>query len=437
MDEPFDIAIVGCGAAGLMAAIWAGRTARGTGRTARVIALDGARTLGAKILVAGGGRCNVTHDAVDESAYAGSSRSAIWKVLLQFDVPKTVAFFRELGVELKREETGKLFPTTDEARTVLDALQGAARGAGVTLRHPARVGEVVRGDSGFCLRLAPPGDAPASGDRVVSARRVILCTGGKALPKSGSDGFGYEIARSLGHTVTPHVFPALVPLLVKKGHWLGGLSGITVDVTLEVRSHSGQRLQSMTGSMLVTHFGLSGPCVLDISRSWTQACRDAEREGEPAPQLLVNWLPGETTESVDRAMVGMGRQSPRAWLMGLGRGRLPERLAGGIVDHVGMAREATGSTMSRAQRRGLAVALTQMPVPIIGDRGFTFAEATAGGVPLSEIRLESMESRICPGLHLCGEILDVDGRIGGYNFQWAWASGFVAGGGAARALGGT
>lgn len=434
MGDSCDIAIIGCGAAGLMAAIWAGRTAHATGGEPRIVALDGARTLGAKILVAGGGRCNVTHDVVDETAYAGSSPHAIRKVLLRFDVARTVEFFREIGVELNREDTGKLFPVTDEARTVLSALLAAARDAGVELRHPARVVDVARGDTGFQLRLGPLGDGAGRNDRVIFAQRVILCTGGMALPKSGSDGLGYELARSLGHGVTPHVFPALVPLFVKKGHWLGALSGIAVTATLEVRSHSGQKLQSMTGAVLLAHFGLSGPCVLDISRYWIQARRDAERAGDPPPQLLVNWLPGETTESVDREMVNLRRQSPQAWLTELARGRLPERLAAGIVQHVGIAQGTTGSTMSRSQRRSLAVALTQLAVPISGDRGFTYAEATAGGVPLSEIRLETMESRVCPGLHLCGEILDVDGRIGGYNFQWAWSSGFVAGTGAAGAL---
>src|SRR6185369_3167035 len=145
--QPVDVAIVGGGAAGLMAAIWAGRTTPG----ASIVCLDGAERLGAKILIAGGGRCNVTHDVVDERAFAGSSRNAVRKVLRRFDVPETVAFFRDLGVGLKREETGKLFPTTDRARTVLDALLAAARAAGVELRHPWRVESVTRADSGFTL----------------------------------------------------------------------------------------------------------------------------------------------------------------------------------------------------------------------------------------------------------------------------------------------
>src|SRR5438445_764428 len=188
-----DLIVVGAGAAGLMAALWAART----DPSRRVVLLDGARVLGAKILVSGGGRCNVTHHHVDETAFAGSTRAAIRKVLRRFDVARTVAFFRELGVELKREETGKLFPVTDRARTVLDALVGAVRTAGVELRHPWRVTTAERESDGFRL-------ASGAGE-TLRAARVLLATGGMSLPKTGSDGGGYALARTLGHSLTPRI----------------------------------------------------------------------------------------------------------------------------------------------------------------------------------------------------------------------------------------
>lgn len=419
-----DIAVVGAGAAGLFAAIWAGRTLQddpalraGTPKT--ILALDGAKKLGAKILVAGGGRCNVTHHAVDEQQYAGSSRNAIKKVLRRFDVPETVAFFRELNVELKREDTGKLFPTTDDAHTVLNALLDAARRASVTIRHPWRVARVRTDADSF---LVEHEDGVAS----VRARRVILATGGMALPRSGSDGAGYEFARSLGHTVTPRVFPALVPLTLPKDHWITALSGITLPATLEVRSATNKRLKFFTNSTLLTHFGLSGPSVLDISRYFADA-----RHEDAGARLVLSWLPGETIESVDAALQKLGRTTPARWLRERG---LPERLAEAIVRSVGVDPSTPGHALLRDNRRNLAQAIAETPLPVTGDRGFTFAEVTAGGIPLGEIHLETMESRIRPGLHLCGEICDVDGRIGGFNFQWAWASGFVAGVGCARAL---
>ena len=422
--ERADVVIVGTGAAGLFAAIWAGREARRSGRAARrIVALDGAARLGAKILVAGGGRCNVTHDVADESAYAGSSRHAIKKVLRRFDVPAVVAFFRELGVELKREETGKLFPTTDRAQTVLDALLRAARDAGVEILHPRRVEAVEH---------VPSASAPSIGDEsnfavrggwgAIVSPRVVLATGGKSLPKTGSDGHGFDIARGLGHSVTPRVFPALVPLVLAPAHFIRRLSGLTVPATLEVRSGTGKRLVAFTDSMLCTHFGLSGPSVLDISRHWTDARLD-----DPAATLRINWLPDETVATLDAALLAAAEAQPAAAVARLLRHRLPERLLDALREHAGAPRDAPLRQWPREKRKAFVEAVVDLPLPVVGDRGFTFAEVTAGGVPLRELHLETMASRVAPGLHLCGEICDVDGRIGGYNFQWAWASSYVAG----------
>lgn len=407
-SESFDIVIVGAGAAGLFAAVFAARTGR------RVCVLDGAEKPGAKILVSGGGRCNVTHDEVSAEAYAGSSRNAIKKVLRRFDVPQTVAFFAEQGVMLKREDTGKLFPTTDSARSVLEALLGAARSAGVVLRVATRVERIERQEDAFTV---------SGGWGQVSAPRVILATGGRSLPKSGSDGQGYKLAQALGHTLTPRIFPALVPLTLPSDHFLCALSGLTTPAVLEVRDRAGRRLVMFSGSTLCTHFGLSGPSVLDISRYY----RDALLNDPEGTQLVANWLLDETPESFDRVLLEAGRRS--AWRV-LGE-RLPERLARALCAGAGVDASAPLTQVTREARRGLARAATALVLPITGDRGYTYAEVTAGGIPLSEIRLETMESRVCPGLHLCGEICDVDGRIGGYNFQWAWSSGYVAGVGAA------
>ncbi len=427
-DARCDIAVIGAGAAGLMAAIQAGRAATKRGSPARIAALDGARTLGAKILVAGGGRCNVTHFEVAEAAFAGSSRNAIRKVLKRFDVPETVSFFREIGVELKREETGKLFPTTDSARTVLNALLGAARAAGVEIRHPWRVETIERAPGGgFVVQKAPDDGSEARGapgETEITAERVILATGGKSLPKSGSDGKGYEIARLLGHTTTERIFPALVPLTLPKDHFLCGLSGLSARAALEVRSSTGKRLESFTNSLLCAHFGISGPAALDVSRYFLDA-----RARDPGATLVVNWLPGVSPEALDAAMVGLGPRTAGRFLHDAPNG-LPERLARALCAEAGVDAAAPGHALTREQRKALARAVCGLVLPVTGDRGWVHAEVTAGGVPLSELRLETMESRVTPGLHLCGEICDVDGRIGGFNFQWAWASGFVAGVGA-------
>jgi len=412
--EKVDLAIVGAGAAGLMAAIFAARAARTAGGR-RVVVLDGARRIGAKILIAGGGRCNVTHDVVDETAFAGSTRPAIRKVLRRFGVSETISFFRELGVELKREETGKLFPVTDRARTVLAALIEAARGAGAELRYPRRVESVTREDDAFLIE-GPPSGPDAWGS--LRALKAVLAAGGRSVPNTGSDGHGYAIARSLGHTITPRVLPALVPLTLPRNHFICKLSGVSSIATLELRSPTGKRLAAFTDSMLCAHFGVSGPVVLDISRYYLDAAAE-----NPGAHIVINWLPGANAASVEEGLRKAGRAGAGSFM----RGRLPERLARSICDEAGVDPSLPCHSFTREQRRRLASALTSMPLPVIGDRGFAVAEVTAGGVPLPEIHLDTMRSRVSPGLSLCGEICDVDGRIGGYNFQWAWSSGWIAG----------
>ncbi len=411
--EAADVVIVGAGAAGLMAAIVAAREAPGR----RIVALDGARTIGAKILVAGGGRCNVTHHEVSERDYAGGSPHAIKQVLRSFGVRDTVAFFQELGVELKREGTGKLFPTTDTARTVLNALLTGLREAGGELSHPTRVRSITRSPADGPFRVEADGVT-------LLAHRVIMATGGMALPKSGSDGGGYAIARALGHSLREPILPALAPLVVTDPPWIRELSGVAVHASITLVSSSGKHLLTMDRDMLCTHFGLSGPGPMDVSRHW-QMARVADR----GAHILVSWQSGLTLDAVESMM--RGSHAPALpWL----REVVPERLARALLDAARVPVDASMRQLPKESRRALASLITQCPVRPSETRGFTYAEATAGGVPLDEVKLATMESRRCPGLSLCGEILDVDGRIGGFNFQWAWATGTLAGRSAARSL---
>jgi len=406
--------VVGVGAAGLFAATWAGRAQATAGRTAAVVGLDGARKLGAKILVSGGGRCNVTHWRVDERDFAGSTPPAIRKVLGRFTVEQTIAFFASSGVAFYREaDTGKLFPESDSARSILDALLREAGAAGVALHHPAKVTLIER--DGERLRL----DTTAG---TVSARKVILCTGGKSLPKSGSDGSGFALATMLGHSITAPVVPALVPLVLPADHFIRTLTGLALPCRFTLLSSKGKPVATSAGSTLCTHTGLSGPATLDISRHWL-----VSRVADPGARLLLDWLPDTPADGVEQMLLGSGAKGALPVL----RQHLTERLARQLC--TAAAAPPTGD-LPREARRRLVAAVKGLELPVVGDRGFTIAEATAGGVPLSEVRLDTMESRICPGLHFAGEILDVDGRIGGFNFQWAWASGFVAGSAAGRSI---
>jgi predicted Rossmann fold flavoprotein len=402
-----DIAIVGAGAAGLATAISAAR--RDPNRS--IVVLDGAAKVGAKILVAGGGRCNVTNAVVTPDDFNGGSRSAIRRVLSAFPVERTVAFFREIGAPLHEEEHGKLFPDTNRARTVLDALLNETNRRGVRILAGRRVLSIERRNGQFELTCSS-GTAMAAG-------KVVLATGGLSLPKTGSDGAGYQFARQLGHSLVPTT-PALVPLILDGG-FHAPLSGIAEEAEITVRVE-GRKPARLRGSMLWTHFGVSGPVVLDVSRTWHRARLEGLRV-----TVSANLLPGYDFASAEQRLIALASSQPRTQLDHAVATLLPARVATAILDRLAISGQIAMAHLAREDRRRLVGALLAWPLPVRDSRGYPYAEVTAGGVPLDEIDPNTLASRKCPGLHLVGEILDVDGRIGGFNFQWAWSSGWVAG----------
>lgn len=397
--------MVGAGAAGLMTAIVAARTRPGIS----VALLEGQARPGAKILASGGGRCNVTNRVVRPADFHGD-RPFVAKVLARFGADAAVRFFAELGVELKHEpEFDKLFPVTDDAATVLHALLREAERLGCPVRPGRRVTAIVPEEDAFLVRTA-------AGD--VRARRVVLATGGRSLPRTGSDGFGYELARALGHTVTP-TLPALVPLVLDP-HPLRGLEGIAFPV--ELRLGEGDRAPAKArGPMLVTHFGVSGPAALDISRHWSVAAAAGLR-----PALRMSAFPDLEPRDVERVWLDDARTQGRRPASSL-VADLPRRVAERLLELAGVPADRRLGDLSRDERSRLLAACTALELPVKDTRGFNAAEVTAGGVPTSEVDPRTMASRVRPGLHLVGEVLDVEGRLGGFNFQWAWASGFVCG----------
>lgn len=405
--DRLDVAVIGGGAAGLAAAIFAARRARGS----RIAILDGARKLGAKILVSGGGRCNVTNVKVRPADYCGGSAHIIKRVLAALPVERTVAFFREIGVELHEEEYGKLFPNTNTARTVLDALVGEARRLGVEILCGHRVTGLARAGDSFRVETS-------AGRR--TAGRVVLATGGLSLPKTGSDGVGYELAKSLGHRIVPTT-PGLVPLVLS-GAFHRALSGMSLAVELCIRAE-GEKPRRIAGPMLWTHFGVSGPAALDASRHWHRARIERRAVG-----VTASFLPGLSFENAEARLIDAAGAQPKAHLHGVVAAWMPARMAEAILKELHIEPRVRMAHLSRDDRRRLARGLVEWPIPIADSRGYAYAEVTAGGVPLAEIDGATMESRVCPGLYLVGEILDCEGRLGGFNFQWAWVTGFVAGG---------
>jgi predicted Rossmann fold flavoprotein len=403
--------ILGAGAAGLLAAIFAAGSPE---RRRRVLLLERTPDGGRKILVSGGGRCNVLPSAVDPSRFVtDSSPHTLRKILSSWPLPEQRRFFEEeAGIPLVLEpETGKLFPVSNRAREVRDGLLELARRRGVEIRFDARVED-----------LSPPGpDRPwtarLAGGEGIAAAAVIVATGGLSLPGTGSDGTGFAIVRRLGHTVHA-TYPALTPLTLDPPRY-AALAGISRTVTL--RAPGPKRTATAHGGFLFTHRGYSGPAVLDLSHL---AVRSRLAGGPPQP-FFVQWT------EMDAAAWDHTLREGTGTAIGLLRRHLPDRLAEALLADAGVDGARGLPQLRRDERRRLVEALSHHPLPWTGDEGYRKAEVTGGGVALGEIDPRTLESRLHPGLFLCGEILDACGPIGGYNFLWAWATGRAAGLGAA------
>jgi predicted flavoprotein YhiN len=422
--------VVGAGAAGLTAALSAAEGG------ARVTLLNAHPKIGLKILMSGGTRCNVTHRVVEERDFHGGSRRFVVRVLRAFPADRAREWMESLGVALKLEETGKVFPVSDDAQTVLDALVGAVQRGGVRVESGARVIRLERSGEGFRIgiqrvkgsaafdtgRVSRPGEAEwplprKDPDEWRKASAVVLATGGLSFPRTGSDGTGYALVRALGHTIVPPV-PALTPS-ASADALCRAAQGVTVEAELTLTA-DGRRVEATRGSLLIAHFGFSGPVALDLSRHWARA------EGRER-RVRANFLPGESTESVARSWVRVGDAVPSRTIQRHFGAAMPERLIELLCREAGVEPGERLSQVARARRGALIERLTARDLGVTGTLGYEKAEVTAGGVDVNEVDPSTLESKIVPGLFLCGEILDVEGRLGGFNFQWSWSSGTVAG----------
>jgi len=401
------VIVVGAGAAGVTAAIFAAEAGR------KVLLLERTRDGGRKIVMSGGGRCNVLPSELDPSRFVtASSPNTMKKLLLAWPLREQRLFFEEtLAIPLALEaETGKLFPISNRSRDVRDGLLALASRRGVQTRFGVVVTDVIPPDGSAAWRVAVK-DGPD-----LEASSVILATGGLSVPATGSDGTGLAVARRLGHTVHD-TYPALTPL-VAQPHRFAALSGISLPVTLEAPLGPGKSFVSR-GGFLFTHKGYSGPSVLNLSHLCVRT-----REG-PRQPVLARWT-GVDDETWDREL-----QAGEGTVLAALRARLPARLAEALLEDAGVPGETLLAQLRREERRRVVQALTRRELPWTGDEGYTKAEVTGGGVALSEIDPRTLESRLHPRLHLCGEMLDAFGPIGGYNFAWAWSTGRSAGIGAA------
>lgn len=413
MDEGrWDVLVIGAGAAGLVAAFRAAELG------ARTLLLEKNKRPGVKILMSGGTRCNLTH-ATDNrgivEAYGPSGRF-LHSALAALSVQASIQLFEAEGVLTKVEDTGKVFPSSDRAIDVLDALLDRLRRSGATLALDEPVQELQSSVDGFVVTTSR---------RVVPTRTVLVTTGGQSYPGSGTTGDGYRLAAALGHSLVPPR-PALVPLTTHAA-WVLDLKGITLpDVTLVVVER-GKRLAHRRSSLLFAHFGLTGPAALDVSRVVS---------GHPRPSELVaeiDLLPERNEQQLADQWRADVAESGKKSISTLLARWLPQRVADAVLQAAQVPADRRGAEHSKDERNRLVRAVKHLPIPLSGTLGFKKAEVTAGGVPLEEVDSRTMQSKRAPGLYFAGEVLDLDGPIGGYNFQAAWSTGWLAGASAARA----
>jgi predicted Rossmann fold flavoprotein len=404
----FDVAVVGAGAAGLMAAARAGL------RYSRVVLLEKNRKAGVKILMSGGTRCNITQ-ATDRRGIVtafGPQGSFLHSALAALGPEELIALFNAEGVATKVEPTGKVFPVSDSAVDVRDALLRLIRQAGAELRLGESVENIFPTEGLFRITTE-------NGE--ITAEKVILTTGGQSYPGCGTTGDGYAWAKDLGHTIIPPR-PALVPLK-SPATWVHELSGLTIpDVRIQImQGEIVKPLAERRGSFLFTHVGLSGPAPMDVSRAVT---------AEPTTLDWIarcDFLPNASRDELLGKLSDEAVSNGKRTVGGIVAEWLPRRLAESLLNEASIAADHRVAELGKTLRAKLVDAIKQQPIPISGTLGFKKAEVTAGGVSLAEVDSRTMQSKLVPGLFLAGEILDLDGPIGGYNFQAAFSTGWLAG----------
>jgi predicted Rossmann fold flavoprotein len=405
-ETPFDVVVIGAGAAGLLAA------SRAAERGRRTLLLEKNRKPGVKILMSGGTRCNLTHDTDNRGIVEafGPPGKFLHSALAALSVEATIALFESEGVPTKVEATGKVFPVSNKATDVLEALLRRLHRSGAVLAFGEPVLDMARSETGMTLTTPL---------RVIQTRRVILTSGGQSYPGSGTTGDGYGFAARLGHSIIPPR-PALVPLTVDLP-WVAELRGVTIpDVAARVLDGDSV-LARRRGSLLFAHFGLSGPVVLDVSRVVSG------REDPVALLLELDLLASQKEVELAEALGRESQAAGKKQLASILPEALPRRLAETLVTLAGLPADRKAAGLTKVERCRLAGLVKHLPLRLTGTLGFKKAEVTAGGVALDEVDSRSMRSKRVPELFIAGEVLDLDGPIGGYNFQAAFSTGWLAG----------
>ncbi|MGE5557247.1 MAG: NAD(P)/FAD-dependent oxidoreductase [Bacillota bacterium] len=405
------ILIIGGGAAGLTAAIMAAR------QGADVTVLERMDRVGKKILATGNGRCNLTNVNCDPSKYHGMDAGFTGIPLQIFGAEKTVGFFEELGISCRTEDGGKVYPYSNQASAVLDVLRYELKRLGVKVRCTAEVGGIFPVAGGFSVMLK-------TGEKV-AGHKIILAAGGKASPQLGSNGSGFRLAQELGHSVIK-AFPALVQLRLD-APFLKGLDGIKFDGKAAIFDRE-KILREEEGEILLTDYGISGPPILQLSRVASERLSDKE-----SVWLKLDVFPGFTRKDLADILDKKIRLDPDKTVEFSLIGLLNKRLIPVVLKEAGIERRKSCREVTFAETANLMKILKGWRLTISGTQSWAQAQVTAGGVSVKEIDPVTLESKLIAGLYFAGEIIDVDGDCGGYNLQWAWSTGYIAGISAAEA----
>ena len=399
-----DTIVVGGGAAGMMAAIVAAEAGE------RVVLLEGSGKLGRKILISGNGRCNLTNLGADDLRhYHGTHPHFARTALDQFHLEDTLSFFGDLGIEFREEKRRRLFPMSDQAHSVVDLLEDKMRGCGVEIETATKIIKMER-DGCFVVW--------ATDGRRFEGERVILASGGMSLARLGADRTGMDMAVASGHRLTP-IEPGLVPLISPE-KYLARLQGVKLRAEVSFASAGGRRI-SDTDDLLIAKYGVSGFTILNLSARLVPQLR-----GGPV-ELRVNLFPDQSPEAISEKLQQRWQRHPHRTLALSFAGLLSAKLVRPLLRHWGYDLDRPVGKIDKKTRWHLAQQLTSWPISVSGPRPFDYAEVTIGGINTADINPETMESHLVPGLYFAGEMVDIHADLGGFNFQWAWASGVMAG----------
>ena len=415
--------MVGGGASGLMAALTAAEEQKRQHRPVSVLVLEAAQKPGRKLLATGNGRCNLTNMRGELSRFHGDV-SAAEAVLGKYPPQAVVRRFLSLGLLCREEDEGRVYPNSGQAASVLSLLLEHLEALGVEILCEWPISQLSREGAGFRLRSS-------QGEETL-AQRVILAASGKAAPQLGSNGSGYGLAKALGHTCTP-CFPALVPVICGESKRCKALHGVRCRGRVSLLG-DGKLLGQELGEIQFTDYGLSGVCVFQLSRMASEWAQSKTVNGKhfTSLQFSLDLLPHYSFEELLGMLHRRKRLLPKSDNMALLSGFLPASLARQIAKEV-LEKTAPLETLSTNSIEKTLFTAKEYTFTVKATQDWNRAQVTAGGVPLSEICPQTLESSLCPGLYLCGEVLNIDGDCGGYNLQWAWASGMAAGKAAAGA----